>query len=382
MDKPMQSARDFIQTSTFYKTHRNKALYRFSKDSKEKFEKFMSEISHNQNSEPETAKTNVIKPSLQSPVFDSSDTVRKNLEATRFPPRKKRTKSPDNYNFETSETKKNHILVTSHGTRGKSGNFAFVSPPRTNKNGETYLLSNHDNPQQKSSLTDRQLHSDTNREINFFRLENFGPSPHNRDEKTEFSSYVAPFTDRIEHKKDKALSDLKMESYRIGDDAAFFKDLEATPNPAYGLTLPKNSSRLEKKKRWNFQSSHDVSYLTNLRKSSPNNKVLPRLFESINSKISAIEHFDRNSLESAFSEKKLPWGSPVGSSPRTVFLQETATPSSHRISHFIEPMNSPFHGKEGETPKKDIMRSSAINFTRTIKKFGSEDLTQASFPQN
>ena len=172
-------------------------------------------------------------------------------------------------------------------------------------------------------------------------------------------------------RKGRTYSDMKLETYQITEFAKTFRDLKMNPNPAYELTMPKDSERLKKIKA----GFHDISHLADLKAQSPSSRALQQYLDDLRRRATLAEAIE-STCSNGDKDDKL---SPRRFSDYLIASYENqgeaqSSVNNKKPSNFMDLPEFLSERRDTDGLVKEDLRSSAMNFTRNIKRFGSDEL--------
>ena len=372
MDKPTP-AKQGGPSSTFYSGGRRKPVFQFSKDSKEKFTRFMCDLSPRQIKDKEVRYSNAFTKAPINQNLNLLASSQSTLESTKLASAQKSSESSPNYQFENIDSGKSTVSTLSPRT-ALTMNGKFTLLPKAGGNSAS---SKEEEAIERSGANSHRSYShskfsEIREKKHALRFDSYGTVARvENEERSQLNGYTVPNTDRPEYSK-KTATDWKKESQRISEFACVFKDLEPRTNPVYELVMPKDSPRREQKLQMNDGIVNFSLSVDNKRKVP---KILPRLPEN---SADSREHTERSTYERARPENKFTWDTPSLLSPRPTKFEEATSLTTPKAFTFLEFMDK----KEAVSPPKQIMRLAAINFTRRIKRFGADELSLGSYSLN
>lgn len=252
---------------TFYNSRERGSLYRHTTHSKQQMDKFLQKSASSKNfTRLDTAKASVSdKPLIGAPSFDVTTARSKPIKPfVSSPANVDEFSIPINFVTNTTTTPRMFPQLTPHITEFNAESPKFSRHRKYPSAGSNPLHLNI--PKKFSSEFPETPSTDPNRQLL--------STPGQTDRFSSRAKTPANFS----RGSTALISDTKLDVFRITKFASQFKDLHRNSNPAYELTMPRDSAR---RKNMIDKMSHDISHLVDLKGEAATKQDLIKFVERL-----------------------------------------------------------------------------------------------------
>ena len=357
-----RSLRDTQKAITFYNVRGESNLYKGGKEDKTRLKKFMRVLSPKKNHEPESGST------IKSPVLKTYKHTSPNrpirFDSLKLAIPKSTTsseQSPQYHNFQSSRTPRILPEITSAGRHAQTSSNPIIDKSKL-------LEARRGTEVQTTSTLSRELTEESDRLHHFHT---------NSDQTDKLTSYYYSSSEL----KERTVTELKADSYRISEFALEYKDMTRDNNPAYDMAMPKDSARRKKLAR-TLYSTHDVSHLADVKQSAKPHRSMQRFLGDFKNENTLTDALNDIYVDNARSLTDRPAAIETLISMReNKASNNIAQSSSPRKLNFLGEGDDPFGSASVRSHKRrEELRSTASPFIRKAynRKYNSQDLTKLS----